>query len=208
MWQFELNINIHLQNQILVLWGPSGCGKTTILNILSGLLPPDEGLIRLNERVLFSSQTHSNIPTRGRHIGYVFQDYALFPHKTVLENVNYGLRCHKSDQSVSRQDPDLLLDSFGVKHLVHRYPRQLSGGEKQRVALARALVVNPQLLLLDEPFSALDYNNKISLRQEIKDLHQVWQIPIIMVTHDQDDAAFLSDVMMQIENGQIKEGSC
>ncbi|NLN87814.1 MAG: ATP-binding cassette domain-containing protein [Syntrophomonadaceae bacterium] len=203
LWHFDLNLELNIDNQIIVLWGPSGCGKTTTLNVLAGLLNPDQGRITLNERVLFSSSGRLNIPTRHRHIGYLFQDYALFPHKTVLQNVRYGIRGNSSGHSIYHQDPKQLLKSFGIQHLVDRYPGQLSGGEKQRVALARALVVNPQLLLLDEPFSALDYDNKVSLRSEVKRIHEEWPIPFVMVTHDQEDAAYLGDVIMKLEMGQI-----
>lgn len=203
LWHFDLEMDIHLQDQIMVLWGPSGCGKTTTLNILAGLLNPGAGLIRLNGRMLFSSQEHINIPARHRQVGYLFQDYALFPHKTVIQNVCYGIRSHKSDNAIAGQDIHRLLESFGIRHLIDRYPGQLSGGERQRVALARALVVNPQLLLLDEPFSALDYDNKVILRQELKQLHLYWKIPFIMVTHDKEDADYLGDIIMKIEAGRV-----
>ncbi|MEQ8202115.1 MAG: ATP-binding cassette domain-containing protein, partial [Syntrophomonadaceae bacterium] len=193
LWHFDLDLQLHIRNQIAVLWGPSGCGKTTILNILAGLLSPDKGTIKLNEKALFSSREHINVPARYRRIGYLFQDYALFPHKTVLQNIRYGIRSHGTDPQKFCQDPNRLLNSFGIEHLVERYPSQLSGGEKQRVALARALIINPSLLLLDEPFSALDYENKIRLRQELKQIHSDWQIPFVMVTHDQEDAVYLGD---------------
>lgn len=203
LWHFELEIAIRLSNQILVLWGPSGCGKTTILNMLSGLLRPDEGSIRLNERVLFSSSNGIDIPARDRQVGYVFQEYALFPHKTVLENIRYGIRRSPRNRLVIvRPDLDPLMESFGIKHLAHRYPNQLSGGEQQRTAIARALVVDPRLLLLDEPFSALDASTKEHLRHEIKQLHHRWQIPFIIVTHDREDAAFLADELVEIERGR------
>lgn len=208
LWHFELNLELNIDNQIIVLWGPSGCGKTTTLNVLAGLLTPDQGWINLDDRVLFSSSGRINIPTRHRHIGYLFQDYALFPHKTVLQNVRYGIRGQSLDRSISPQDPQQLLKSFGIQHLVDRYPGQLSGGEKQRVALARALVVNPQLLLLDEPFSALDYDNKVSLRRELKQIHEDWPIPFVMVTHDREDAMYLGDAIMKMELGKIVDTEC
>ncbi|PKM78258.1 MAG: ABC transporter [Firmicutes bacterium HGW-Firmicutes-15] len=205
LWNFHLDINLKLDDQILVLWGASGAGKTTILHCLAGLLSPSEGFIELNNRVLYSSVDKTNLATRNRNIAYLFQDYALFPHMTVKQNVYYGLKSQKSEPYHSNLEPIQLLDSCGVKHLMDRYPGQLSGGEKQRVALARALVVEPKLLLLDEPFSALDKHNKVSLRQEIKRLHKEWQIPFILVTHDEEDANFLGDIVVRIENGKCTE---
>jgi len=205
LWNFKLDTGLELDNQILVLWGPSGAGKTTLLHCLAGLVSPSEGFISLNKRILYSSVDRINIPARHRSIAYLFQDYALFPHITVQENVYYGLKCQKRRDANSRLNSMQLLDSFGVKHLMHRYPRQLSGGEKQRVALARALAVKPQLLLLDEPFSALDKENKIILRQEIKMLHNQWKIPFLLVTHDEEDASFLGDVVVGIDQGAMRE---
>jgi molybdate transport system ATP-binding protein len=154
--------------------------------------------------MLFSAQHRINLPSRQRGIGYLFQNYALFPHMTVEDNVRFGLKAQRissRQQKVFYQD---LMDSFGVGHLLKRYPSQLSGGEQQRVALARALVVNPRLLLLDEPFSALDRETKLALRQQIISLHQQWKIPMILVTHDQEDAQKLGDVFINLNHGQIK----
>jgi molybdate transport system ATP-binding protein len=205
LWHFTLNVQLRADNQILILLGPSGSGKTTILHLLAGLFKPDEGFIKINDRVLYCSGNKINNPTQSRNIGYLFQNYALFPHMTVRQNVFYGLKCKKCKQDGSALDPVELLDSFGVGHLIDRYPSQLSGGEQQRVALARALIVQPKLLLLDEPFSALDRNTKISLRQELKKLHQQWQIPFVLVSHDEEDAQFLGDVIVTLENGQARE---
>lgn len=205
LWHFTLEIDVKIKNNILVLWGPSGSGKTTILHCLAGLLKPSAGVIKLNDRALFSSDEKINVPTRLRNVGYLFQDYALFPHMTVKHNVLYGLK-RKGQPGNCRKAVELL-DSFGVGHLVERYPGQLSGGEKQRVALARALVVRPQLLLLDEPFSALDRSTKLSLRQEIKKLHRQWKIPFVLVSHDEEDAQFLGDVIVSLEYGQARENS-
>ncbi len=202
LWHFTLDIKFNLGTEILVLWGPSGAGKTTILHCLAGLSNPTGGLIKLGDTVLYSSEHKINVNTRFRNVGYLFQDYALFPHLTVRQNVMYGLKCKKSNNgSLQAKDPLELLESFGVGHLVGRYPRQLSGGEKQRVALARALAVQPELLLLDEPFSALDRNIKENLRQEIKKLHHRWKIPIVLVTHDEEDAGFLGDRIISLEKG-------
>lgn len=205
LWHFDLELNAKINNQILVLWGPSGAGKTTILHCLAGLLKPDRGFVKLNDRYLFSSDEKINVPTRLRNVGYLFQDYALFPHMTVKQNVLYGLK-GKSPSGTGLDVADLL-KSFGVGHLVDRYPGQLSGGEKQRVALARALVVRPQLLLLDEPFSALDKGTKESLRREIKEMHRQWKIPFVLVSHDEEDARFLGEVIVSLENGRLKGNS-
>lgn len=200
-------MQLKADNQILILLGPSGSGKTTILHLLAGLFKPDEGFIKINERILYSSGEKINNPPQSRNVGYLFQNYALFPHMTVRQNVIYGLKSKGCRQDGSALDPLELLDSFGVGHLIDRYPSQLSGGEKQRVALARALVVQPNLLLLDEPFSALDRNTRISLRQELKKLQQQWQIPFVLVTHDEEDAHFMGDVIVTLENGQARENS-
>jgi len=207
LWHFTLDVQLKVDNQILILLGPSGSGKTTILHLLAGLFRPDEGFIKINDRILYSSDEKLNNPPQSRNIGYLFQNYALFPHMTVRHNVFYGLKCKKCKQNNSALDPVELLDSFGVGHLIDRYPSQLSGGEQQRVALARALIVQPKLLLLDEPFSALDRNTKISLRQELKRLHQQWQIPFVLVSHDEEDAQFLGDLIVTLENGQAMENS-
>lgn len=201
LWYFELDIEFSLDKEILVLWAPSGAGKTTILHCLAGLFTPTSGNIILNNRVLYSSEQGINIPTRERNIGYLFQDYALFPHLTVRENVTYGPKSKK------KRNVDImpLLESMGINHLIDRYPHQISGGEKQRVALARALILRPGLLLLDEPLSALDKNMRVNLRKEIKVLNKKWQIPFIVVTHDEEEARFLGDRILQLHNGRAYE---
>jgi molybdate transport system ATP-binding protein len=209
LWHFDLDVSFQVDvGQILVLWGPSGAGKTTILECLAGLCTPGSGQIRLDGHTLFSSHQNINLPSRQRGIGYLFQNYALFPHMTVEDNVRFGLQAQRispSKQKVVYQD---LMDSFGVGHLLKRYPSQLSGGEQQRVALVRALVVNPRLLLLDEPFSALDRETKLALRQQLISLHQQWKIPMILVTHDQEDAQELGDVFINLHDGQIVSRIC
>ncbi|MFX4261840.1 ABC transporter ATP-binding protein [Pelotomaculum propionicicum] len=207
LWHFDLDLQMNVKNQILVLWGPSGSGKTTVLQCLAGLMKPSNGSIILNDKVLFSADKKISIPTRHRNIGYLFQDYALFPHMTVKQNVFYGLRDIKQKQAGYSESLLEMLESFGVGHLVDRYPRQLSGGEKQRVALARALAVLPQMLLLDEPFSALDRNIKVKLRRELKALHKKWRIPFIVVTHDEEDARYLGDTIIFLKKGKSKEVS-
>lgn len=201
LWHFTLDLHLRVGDGILVLWGPSGAGKTTVLNCLAGLTRPSSGQISLGARTLYSAGEGVDVPVRCRNVGYLFQDYALFPHMTVKQNVLYGLGGKNRDRTGPGPDPARLLDSFGVGHLIDRYPRQLSGGEKQRVALARALVVQPRLLLLDEPFSALDKRTKVRLREELKNLHRQWRIPFVLVSHDEEDADFLGDVILTIEKG-------
>jgi len=207
LWHFDLEIQLKVNNnQILILLGPSGCGKTTTLNLLAGLFKADRGVIKLNNRVLYSSEDRINVHTQERNVAYLFQNNALFPHMTVMKNVTYGLRTRRN-KSKAKLDPVELLNAFGVGHLADRYPSQISGGEKQRVALARALVVQPELLLLDEPFSALDKDTKVSLRYELKQLHEKWQIPFILVTHDEEDAKFLGDITIVMKNGKPVDSS-
>jgi len=195
LWHFTLEANFRTDNRILVLRGPSGSGKTTVLRCLAGLNRPSGGYIRLEDRTLYSSESGADVPARNREVGYLFQDYALFPHMTVRQNVLYGVRCKKGRRG-EQEDIEEMLHSFGLEQLSGRYPHQLSGGEKQRVALARALAVRPRLLLLDEPFSALDSDIKGVLRKEVKRLHVKWNIPFILVTHDQEDADFLGNVVI------------
>lgn len=201
LWHFDLELNIVSDSQIVVLWGPSGAGKTTVLHCLAGLRRPSAGYIRLNGRTLYSSRENIDTPARSRKIGCLFQDYALFPHMSVRQNVFYGVKGRKSYSDGHFIDPVEILNSFGVGHLIDRFPHQLSGGEKQRVALTRALASSPELLLLDEPFSALDKKTKRSLRQELRELHKRWRIPFVLVSHDEEDAAFLGDSIITIRQG-------
>ncbi|WP_027366098.1 ATP-binding cassette domain-containing protein [Desulfotruncus alcoholivorax] len=203
LWHFDLEIAFKAEGNILVLWGPSGSGKTTVLHCLAGLKSPSGGVVKLNERILYSHEERVNVPTRARNAGYLFQDYALFPHLTVKQNVLYGLKCNKL--KCPSTDIKEMLNTFGIGHLNNRFPSQLSGGEKQRVALARALAVRPNYLLLDEPFSALDKSIKKILRSELKKVHRKWQIPFILVTHDEEDASYLGDIIISIDKGRSRE---
>ncbi|MDH7578584.1 MAG: ATP-binding cassette domain-containing protein [Bacillota bacterium] len=179
---FILQIDLAVEKEeILVLSGPSGSGKTTILECLAGLQEPERGEITLDERVLFCSDKKINMPPYRRRIALIFQDYALFEHMTVRENILYGFRKRGYGEKNNRLYE--ILERFRISHLTGRYPSGLSGGEKQRVALARALLTEPSLLLLDEPLSALDRSMREDLRQELKELHQEWKVPFILVTH-------------------------
>ncbi|GAA0435700.1 ATP-binding cassette domain-containing protein [Lentibacillus halophilus] len=192
---FTLHMSFQAADEIIVLFGPSGSGKTTVLNCIAGLTNPDEGHIRLNQRALFEAEGKT-LPIQKRHIGYLFQDYALFPHKTVWKNIAYGMK-----------NESLVLDlmrELRVEHLQQHYPQQISGGEKQRVALARALATAPDLLLLDEPFSALDDKTRERSHAELLRLHRMWKIPVILVTHAKQEAEKLGDRILYMEEGALQ----
>lgn len=195
---FILDVSFSVQKEIVVLFGPSGSGKTTILNSIAGLGHPDAGEIQLNENV-FYREGQKPLPVQKRNIGYLFQDYALFPHMTVEQNVRYGL---KKGHELNLAP---LLSTVGIDHLLQKYPHQLSGGQKQRVALVRALATEPDILLLDEPLSALDADTRKQCQDELLRLHAMWNIPFLLVTHDREEAEKLADVILLIDNGTIKE---
>ncbi|WP_010531289.1 ATP-binding cassette domain-containing protein [Lentibacillus jeotgali] len=190
---YMLDVQLQIDGEIAVLFGPSGAGKTTILNCIAGLNQPDAGQITLNGRQLYHGKA-KHVPTPKRRIGYLFQDYALFPHMTVKKNIRYGGR---DERLLSR-----LVNMIGIDHLLDNYPHQISGGEKQRVALIRALMTKPEALLLDEPFSSLDYDTKLACQHELQQLHESWNIPIILVTHDKEEAEKLGDQLLKIDNGK------
>lgn len=193
---FLLDVEFCLDDEIVVLFGPSGSGKTTILNSIAGLITPDSGRIQLGETCYFE-QGKKPLPVQKRNVGYLFQDYALFPHMTVEQNIRYGLKPGSGLQLAS------LLATVGIDHLVQKYPHQLSGGQKQRVALVRALATEPDILLLDEPLSALDADTRTECQDELLRLHERWKIPFLLVTHDRDEANKLADVILTLENGKL-----
>lgn len=193
---FPLKLQFTAAQEIIVLFGPSGAGKTTVLNCIAGLSHPDAGTVRLNNQTLFTKQSKP-VPVQRRNIGYLFQDYALFPHMTVKKNIGYGM---KDERLVQK-----LIQVLGVRHLLESYPRQISGGEKQRVALIRALATKPEALLLDEPFSALDEKTREVCQNELLRLHTIWNIPIIIVTHNRQEAEKLGDRIIQIDQGKLAE---
>lgn len=193
---FTLDVKFNVGREIAVLFGPSGSGKTTILNGIAGLTKINDGEIRLNDRVLFR-EGKSLVPVQERKVGYLFQDYALFPHKTVWENIEYGMK----QESFAKK----LIDKLQVGHLLTQYPHEISGGEKQRTALIRAIATEPELLLLDEPFSALDEKTKNNSYEQLLAVHQEWHIPIILVTHNKSEVELLADKVLYMKNGKIME---
>ena len=197
---FLLDISFSIKNNILVLFGPSGCGKTTTLRCIAGLTPMEEGEISLGNRYFFSTKENICLPPQKRKIGFVFQDYALFPHYSVEKNILYGVKI--TEEGVKQRFIDLL-SLLKIEHLVDRSPNTLSGGEKQRVALARALITEPEILILDEPLSALDSTTRKELQEELKKLHSIWKIPFLLVTHDYEEATYLGDQIILMDQGQV-----
>jgi len=189
--------------ELLALLGPSGSGKTTLLRIIAGLDYPDAGDVH------FNGVSAANLNVKTRHVGFVFQHYALFRHMTVFENVAFGLRVRprkerKSEAEIQRR-VGRLLEFVQIAGLAHRYPDQLSGGQRQRVALARALAIEPNVLLLDEPFGALDAKVRKSLRRWLKALHDELHVTAILVTHDQDEALEVANRVVVMGNGGIEQ---
>jgi sulfate transport system ATP-binding protein len=188
---------------LIALLGPSGSGKTTLLRILGGLEFPTSG------RVLFDGSDATGLSVQERRAGFVFQQYALFKHMTVFENIAYGLRARKrrtrpTEAEIGRR-VNRLLDLIQLPDIGSRYPNQLSGGQRQRVALARALAIEPRMLLLDEPFGALDAKVRKELRQGLRDIHDTTGLTTIFVTHDQEEAMELADLVVVMSMGRIEQ---
>jgi molybdate transport system ATP-binding protein len=184
---------------VTVLFGPSGCGKTTILRCLAGLERPESGTICLGEEPWFDAHRRIFRLPQERDIGYLFQDFALFPHRTVGQNIAYGIRSAPKAECDHRVGE--MLERFGLNGLESRYPRQVSGGQQQRIALARVLARRPRLLLLDEPLSALDASLRESLRGELRRLLGEFDVPVVMVTHDRVEAIALADQVVVLDGG-------
>jgi molybdate transport system ATP-binding protein len=202
--RFDLAVAFSTDAAFAALYGPSGSGKTLTLQSIAGLLRPDRGHIRLDGRTLFDSAAGVNMPPADRRIGYLFQDYALFPHLSVRRNVEFGLGSWRRRLSADdRARVQTLLESFDLAALADSRPGTLSGGQQQRVALARALACQPQVLLLDEPFASLNPMLRQSLRKELAEVRRRWGIPALMITHDLDDVLALADVAFVYERGQI-----
>ncbi len=198
----DLSLEI-AEGELLALLGPSGSGKTTLLRLIAGLDFPDAG------RILIGGRDATNLPAGQRRIGFVFQHYALFRHMTVRQNVDFGMRVMPSDRRPSPADRrarvDRLLATVQLEGLADRYPAQLSGGQRQRVALARALAIEPDVLLLDEPFGALDAAVRRDLRRWLRDLHAQLSVTTIFVTHDQEEALEVADRIVVMNRGEVEQ---
>jgi molybdate transport system ATP-binding protein len=188
-----------VSNHITVLFGPSGCGKTTILRCIAGLTKPDQGRMTLGQDILYDSNTNVFMPPRLRDVGYVFQEYALFPHMDVEKNILYSI---KDIDEQTQLELKRLTELLKISTMLHRFPSELSGGEQQRVALARALMAKPKILLLDEPFSALDHHIRCQLQDELLNMQQIWQIPFVLVTHDRPEAEKLGEQIIYMNQGR------
>lgn len=198
--EFDLDISFQVDDNILGLMGASGSGKSMTLKCIAGIEMPDQGRIVLNGRVLFDSEKKINVPIQKRNVGYMFQSYALFPNMNVYENISVGLRARKvKDVDIVVQK---VMQQFRIFELASRYPKQLSGGQRQRVALARLMAYEPDVLLLDEPFSALDEDLKEDLLQELKSELQISK-PVIFVSHDKEEVNELCDLNYKIKQGEI-----
>jgi ABC-type Fe3+/spermidine/putrescine transport system ATPase subunit len=194
------HVSLDIQDgELFTLLGPSGCGKTTILRLIGGFHKPDHG------EIFFGQKEVSGIPPYERNIGMVFQNYALWPHMTIADNVAYGLKIKKTSSEETARKVKRALSLVNLTGLEKRYPGQLSGGQQQRVALARALVLNPDVLLLDEPLSNLDAKIRQQVRAEIRKLQKDLAITAIYVTHDQEEALTLSDRIAVLDHGKLQQ---
>lgn len=192
---FDIDIAFECPDRkMLVMIGPSGGGKTSIIRMLAGLDKPDEGTITFDNCIWYDSKQRLNVPARKRRVGYVFQDYILFPHLNLYKNAAFA--------AADKKEVDELFELFKISHLAGQKPHMVSGGERQRCAICQALARRPQLLLLDEPFSALDAMTRRVLREELKNLKGKFSFPIIYVTHDVNEALYLADVLLPVVDGK------
>ena len=193
------------QGEVVSLLGPSGSGKTTLLRAVAGLEAPHQGAIRIADRTVFDGAATQEVPAEARNLGLVFQSYALWPHKTVFDNVAYGLKLRKVAAAETRERVNTALGNLGLGALGERLPHQLSGGQQQRVAIARALVYNPPVILMDEPLSNLDAKLREEARAWLRELILKMQLSALVVTHDQNEAMAMSDRILLLNNGVIEQ---
>lgn len=188
-----------MEGEFLSVLGPSGCGKTTLLRILIGLEKADSG------EIIKGGRDISSLPSFDRGMGIVFQNYALFPNMTVLQNVQYALTLRRDTKKQAKEIAERTLEQVGLTDQMHKRPHQLSGGQQQRVAIARTLAMNPDVILLDEPISALDVTNREIMKAELKSLQKKFNATMLFITHDQEEAFFLSDRIMVMSQGNIEQ---
>ena len=200
---FSMHCSFDADSEFAVLFGCSGSGKTTALRCIAGLENPDAGTIRINDTLYFDSKKKINLPPQKRKIGYMFQENALFPHMNVRQNIEFGLKGLSSKEKNDQVNE--MLGLVGIEELEFAYPDELSGGQKQKVALARALAPNPEVLLLDEPFSALDTVVRLKLRKELRTIQKKLGIPVIFITHDPVEAFTMADRMAVFDNGRVQQ---
>lgn len=206
--EFQLEAAFEAENDRIVVFGPSGSGKSMTLQCIAGLITPDAGRIEIGTRVLFDSVAGINLPPQQRRVGYVFQEYALFPHLSVEGNVGFAMRhtiAGRMDAAARERVRDFLA-LFALQDLARNLPRELSGGQRQRVALARALIHRPDILLLDEPLAALDPLLRESVRRELLEIQARFRIPMIIITHDPADAEVFAENLIVFDHGRVTRG--
>jgi molybdate transport system ATP-binding protein len=202
--RFDLEVSAHSDCLRTVVYGPSGAGKSLLLKAIAGLARPDKGHVRVDGRALFDAAARIDVPPQQRGAAYLFQDYALFPHLTVRQNVAFGLVRGWRNPARGHADAtvDQWLEWLDLKTVAHQHPLELSGGQKQRVALARALAPSPRMLLLDEPFAALDADLRRQMRALLTDLLARLAIPMVLITHDSDDVDAFGDYLIHLKDGR------
>lgn len=203
--RFKLDVAFRSDARRLVLFGRSGAGKTLTLKAIAGLSKPDSGYVRIDSNVLLDTHGAINLPPQQRNMAYLFQEYALFPHLTVLQNVAFGLRrgWRNPSRRFTHESVRHWLHAFELQPQAQRYPQELSGGQRQRAALARALVSSPRAILLDEPFAALDAHLRRKLRDELSELQRSLDIPMILITHDPADVDAFADEVIHLNAGRV-----
>lgn len=202
---FEIDIGFRSAARRVVLLGPSGAGKTQTLRMIAGIVAPDAGRVAVAGRVLYDSAQRLRLSAQQRHLAYMYQDYALFPHLTVRQNIAFALRRGPLNppRGVASDAVDRWIDTFGLGVVADHHPHQISGGQRQRTALARALVSEPAALLLDEPFAALDKGLRDRLRDELKSVQTQLRLPMLVITHDDDDVRALAEDVVCLDAGRV-----